>query len=386
MGDAKGKIERGVKMESTRYMLWLHTRENLTPVKANALLTYFESAENIYNAESYDKAEVKLSPAAYASLNDKSFSKVDKIIHYCTKNGVDIITREDARYPASLCHIYNPPLLLFVRGDISCLNDKLVISFVGTRKCSAYGIRAADKIAGEISQYGVVVVSGMAKGIDTAAHEATLRAGGKTVAVLGCGIDICYPKQNKSLMEKIAKTGAVITEFIPGTPPDGANFPVRNRIISGLARGVVITEAPERSGALITASYAADQGKDVFAVPGDITNPCCEGTNKLIADGAKLITCAEDILCEYENEYPDMKKQQEVKEEPKIVGAVESLIADYNEDEKALLRAIGLVEKHIDDIISESGLPSAQVLSLLTIFEITGVVEQIPGKFFKLVI
>jgi len=374
-------------MDTIKYWLWLHTREGLSSIKANNLLTRFHSITDIYNATNYDTLDgIKLEKRAISSLMDKSLDEVFKIINYCTKNGVDIITREDRRYPIALTHIYNPPIILFVRGDISYLNNNLCISFVGTRTCSAYGIRVADKIAGEISQYGVVVVSGMAKGIDTAAHEGTLRAGGKTVAVLGSGIDVCYPRQNKSLMEKIARTGAVITEFIPGTPPDAGNFPIRNRIMSGLSRGVVITEAPERSGALITASLAADQGRDVFAVPGDITNPCSVGSNRLIADGAKLITCAEDILVEYQDEYHHLEKGTVAKEEKKTNSAIEDLIEGYSGDEKALLRAIGLREAHIDDIISESGLESGQVLSLLTIFEISGIVEQKSGKIFKLII
>lgn len=373
-------------MDKIKYWLWLHTRD-LSSIKANNLLSHFDSITDIYNATNYDTIDgIKLDKRAISSLMNKDLSKVDKITTYCTKNGVDIITREDRRYPLSLTHIYNPPILLFVRGDISYLNNNLCISFVGTRKCSVYGIKAADKIAGDLSQYGVVIVSGMAKGIDTASHEGTLRAKGKTVAVLGSGIDVCYPKQNKSLMEKIATTGAVITEYIPGTPPDAGNFPARNRIISGLSRGVVITEAPERSGSLITASLAADQGKDVFAVPGDITNPCSVGSNRLIADGAKLITCAEDILEEYKDEYPHLEKGAVIKEEKKTNSAVEDLIEGYNDDEKALLRAIGLKEVHIDDIISESGLESGQVLSLLTIFEISGIVEQKSGKIFKLII
>lgn len=373
-------------MENVKYWLWLHTRNNLTPIKANALLTYFKTPENIYNAERYDNIDgIKLDRRAVLSLEDKSFDGVDKILRYCVKNGVDIITREDENYPESLRHIYNPPLLLFVLGDISYLNDNLVISFVGTRSCSAYGIRIADKLAGEIAKYGVVVVSGMAKGIDSAAHEATIRAGGKTIAVLGNGIDICYPKPNKKLMNQIARTGAVITEFVPGTPPNRENFPFRNRIMSGLARGVVITEAPERSGALITASYAADQGKDVFAVPGDITSPCSVGTNRLIADGAKLITCVEDILVEYMDDFEGMIPENR-EDAGNTNSAIEDLIEDYSEDEKAILRAIGTGEVHIDKIIHDSGLDSAYVISMLTMFEITGVAEQKPGKIFKLII
>ncbi|MBR5479988.1 MAG: DNA-processing protein DprA [Clostridia bacterium] len=373
-------------MDKVKYWLWLHTRNNLTPIKANALLTHFKTPENIYNAERYDNIDgIKLDRRAVLSLEDKHFDGVDKIMNYCLKNGVAIITRDDEDFPESLRHIYNPPLLLFALGDISCLNKKLVISFVGTRSCSAYGIRIADKLAGEIAKYGVVVVSGMAKGIDSAAHEATIRAGGKTVAVLGSGIDVCYPKINKKLMNQIAKTGAVITEFVPGTAPERENFPFRNRIISGLARGVVITEAPERSGALITASYAADQGKDVFAVPGDITNPCSVGTNRLIADGAKLITCVDDILVEYIDDFTGMDLERQI-ETNETSSAIEDLIEDYTEDEKAILRAIGTGEVHIDKIIHDSGLDSAYVISMLTMFEITGITEQMPGKIFKLII
>ena len=366
-------------------------RESLSPNKAKQLLEYFHSAERVYRAEraDYEKCDF-LSKSLIKSLCNKSLNEVEKIIKYCNENKIDILCIEDKMYPRRLLHIYNPPCVLFIRGKLPDIDNEMAIAFVGTRKCSAYGICVADKIGREFAAAGGLVISGMALGVDAAANEAALRAGAQTVAVLGCGVDICYPPKHKRLMQKIIENGAVISEFIPGTPPDKHNFPMRNRIMSGLALGVLVAEAPARSGALITAKHAEEQGRDVFAVPGDITNPCSHGTNRLIADGAKLVMCAEDIICEYREAYghclndnEEIKKNQDDGEDREFAELLEGC---GDETQRSVLAAIGRTSSHIDDIVLRSGLDMKEVLPMLTMFEISGIVEQTSGKHFKIVL
>lgn len=381
-------------MATLKYWLWLHTRTHLTPAKTYVLLDQFREPDYIYLCERENFKRIKgLPESAIDSLCDKSLDQAEKILEYCTKNEISIVSIQDALYPERLRQIYNPPLVLFVRGHLPDIDDEMAISFVGTRKCSAYGIRVTDQIAGEIAAAGGLIVSGMALGIDAAAHAAALREGAKTVAVLGCGVDVCYPRQNAKLMREIIENGAVISEYIPHTPPDKTHFPVRNRILSGLSLGVVIAEAPERSGALITATLAAEQGRDVFAIPGDITNLCSRGGNRLIADGAKLIMSGEDVVCEYRQMFaqkiktpdPIARHAEEEQRRKRQNSALEAMLSQYRPEEQNVLRAIGTESRHIDEIIAESGVPAPYVLSMLTVFEITGVVEQSAGKYFKLI-
>ncbi len=378
-------------MSDIKYWLWLHTRVNLTPHKIRLLLKFFKNPEGIYLATRSDyDALGEFSPQNIESLCDKSLIKVERIIEYCLNNDISIISREDKNYPKRLYEIYHAPLVLFVKGTLPDIDDEIAVSFVGTRECSAYGIVATEKIASEFALSGGLVISGMALGIDAAAHKAALRAGAKTVAVLGCGVDVCYPRKHKKLMEEIIDNGAVISEFIPGTPPDGYNFPIRNRIISGLSLGVVVAEAPARSGALITATYAEEQGRDVFAIPGDITNPLSCGTNRLIADGAKLVASAEDILCEYRQSFAHRIKSMDEKEnsiELKESRELEELLSGCaDETQRAILSAIGNETRHIDEIVAKSNLSAKDVLSMLTFFEISGIVEQSSGKYFKIIL
>lgn len=381
-------------MATLKYWLWLHTRTHLTPAKTCILLDQFREPDYIYLREREDFERIEgLSEGAINSLCDKSLGQVEEIIEFCAKNEIAIISIQDAGYPERLRQIYNPPLVLFVRGHLPDIDDEMAIAFVGTRKCSAYGIRVTDQVAGEIAAAGGIIISGMALGIDAAAHAAALREGAKTVAVLGCGVDVCYPRQNAKLMHEIIENGAVISEYIPHTAPDKTHFPVRNRILSGLSLGVVIAEAPERSGALITATLASEQGRDVFAIPGDITNLCSRGGNRLIADGAKLVMSGEDVLSEYRQMFgrkirtpdPIEKKMRATQKTQEQNSALEAMLSRYRPEEQNVLRAIGTENKHIDAIITESGVPAPYVLSMLTVFEITGVVEQSAGKYFKLV-
>lgn len=378
-------------MSDIKYWLWLHTRVALTPHKIRLLLKFFKSPEGIYLATrtEYDTLG-ELTPQSIESLCDKSLIKVERIIEYCLNNKISIISREDEIYPKRLYEIYHAPLVLFIKGELPDIDDEIAVSFVGTRKCSAYGEIAAEKIASEFAASGGLVISGMALGVDSAAQKAALRAGAKTVAVLGSGVDVCYPRKNKKLMEEICENGAVISEFVPGTPPDKYNFPIRNRIISGLSLGVVVVEAPERSGALITATYAEEQGRDVFAVPGDITNPLSAGTNRLIADGAKLVASADDILCEYRQSFAHRIKNVAEKEnniEKKESADLEELLSGCaDENQRAILSAIGTDTHHIDEIVAKSNLSAKDVLAMLTFFEISGIVEQTSGKYFKIIL
>jgi DNA processing protein len=236
---------------------------------------------------------------------DRSLVYPQKIVEYCERVNVGILTLESANYPNRLRDIYAKPIVLYYKGKLPDIDNNVLIACVGMRKCSESGAQNAYRLGKELANAGAIVVSGMASGIDTAAQNGVIAAGGHTIAVLGCGIDQVYPPQNGKLMNQIAETGTLITEYAPGTAPLGRNFPIRNRIISGLSQGTVVVEANYKSGSLITADYAQRQGRDIFAFPGSPESDCAKGTNALIRKGAKLVVCAEDILEEYELLYPD---------------------------------------------------------------------------------
>jgi DNA processing protein len=277
------------------------------------------------------------------------------------------ITINDKDYPSSLKEIHNPPKQLFVKGEIKN-QDKVAIAIVGTRKYSAYGKQVALDLSSKLAKLGITIVSGLARGIDTFAHKAAIEAGGRTIAVLGSGMDqkSFSPSQNYALSEEIAKNGAVITEYPEGTIGAIYTFPERNRIVSGLSLGVVVIEAPEQSGALITANLALEQNKEVFAVPGNIYDENSQGTHKLIKQGAKLVTCIEDIL-------EELNLSHLLSETPKVKAKPE------NKEEEIILSLLSLQPTHIDDIIKLSKLPTSIVNSTLTILEIKNAIRNL-GK------
>jgi DNA processing protein len=266
----------------------------------------------------------------------------------------------DPAYPRLLKEIPAPPPLIYVRGRLEP-GDDMALAIVGTRTVSAYGRAVTERLAGELAAQSVVIVSGLARGVDTCAHRAALDAGGRTLAVQGCGPDLVYPPENARLAARIVERGAVVTEFPPGAQPEAGNFPARNRIISGLTLATLVTEAPKASGALITARFAAEQGRDVFAVPGAITNPGSEGANRLIQDGAKLIQTAEDVLAEFN--VSRTPTQLELRE-ALPANAIEAALV-------SLLRAAG-DPQHIDELCRASGLPIAQVSGALVMMELKG--------------
>jgi DNA processing protein len=288
--------------------------------------------------------------------------------------GVRVVTREDADYPKNLREIYDPPLVLYVKGTL-VERDALSIAIVGSRRTTLYGQEMARKLAYQLSRVGVTVVSGLARGIDTQAHKGALQAKGRTVAVIGCGIDVMYPAENKDLAEEIAANGgAIISEFPFGVQPDRQTFPMRNRIVSGWSLGVVVVEANQQSGALITANFAGEQGRHVFAVPGRADSPLSRGSNKLIKDGAKLTEDAEDILNEFEYLLPKTKKEPT----KSATGATLVLTAP----EARVLTALGEDELVMDEIIQRCGLTTACVSTTLLALEMKRIVRQLPGKIY----
>lgn len=298
--------------------------------------------------------------------------KLEHEIERVRKTGAQLITPVDPDYPPHLAALDDTPPVLYVLGSLSD-RDRMALAMVGTRSATRYGRETASSLARQLALQGVTIISGLAQGIDTAAHKGCLDAGGRTLAVLGCGIDRIYPVENSALARKVIENGALISEFPIGTPPDGRNFPRRNRIISGLSLGVLVVEAPENSGALITATLAAEQGKDVFAVPANIYNPKGTGANRLIQDGAKLVMEVEDILCELNITYSNHETRVQA----------EAIQAD-DPTEIKILGYLSMDPIHIDEIARLSGLPVATVSSTLTILELKGLAQLVGPMQYSL--
>jgi len=340
------------------------------------LLRRFGSPEHVLNASLTDLMTVPgLGPQiAGAITTHRNHAFVTRQLKLARRHGVDIITSHDEAYPVSLRQIYDPPPLLFVRGRVTEV-DEHVLGIVGTRRVSSYGRRMTERFCSALCAAGITIVSGLARGVDTIAHRTALAQKGRTVAVLGSGLDIPYPPENLPLMEQITTSGAVISEYPMGTAPDATNFPQRNRIISGMSNGVLIVEAGESSGALITARYALEQDREVFAVPGPLTCEGSRGTNKLIKEGtAKLVEDVGDILEELgPAAVLNIPSHAEIREAPAFSLAPE---------EKQLYKIISETPQHIDRLATSSSLPSSTILNMLLNLELKGAIRQLPGKMF----
>ncbi len=287
--------------------------------------------------------------------------------------GARLVTPEDVEYPALLKTSADPPLALYVKGTLTP-EDDLALAIVGTRRATTYGRDSATFFARALAQQRVTIISGLAHGIDAAAHRGALEVGGRTLAVLGCGVDRIYPVDHAALAQQIIQNGALISEFPLGSSPEARHFPRRNRVISGLSLGVLVAEAPERSGALITADFAGEQGRDVFAVPGSIFNPAATGTNRLIQDGAKLVMTVEDILDELNIAHRNVEAR-----------VLTERIAPAGQQERALLGFLHPEPLHIDELVRRSGFPAAAVMSTLTLLELQGYVEEDGRGSYRLV-
>lgn len=356
-----------------KYWLGFSRVSGIGAVRLRRLLEYFEGLEAAWKAGAGDLMAAGLEPklvertlALRKSLNlDNEMARLEKL-------GIKLLIQGGPEYPARLAQTEGAPPLLYCRGNLT-ERDDLALAVVGTRRFTSYGKEVTYRICAELAAQGITIVSGLAKGIDTFAHQAALEAGGRTVAVLGNGLDVVYPAENKALMAKIPDHGALLSEFAPGTQPEASNFPARNRIVSGMSLGVLIVEAGTKSGALITVNMANEQGRDVFAVPGNIFSKMSEGPNRLIRQGARAVTSAADILEELQlNQLPTEVEVQELKGD--------------NEVERALLRLLngGSGEPlHIDELGRESGLAIAVVSSTLTMMELKGTVKHLGGMKYS---
>ena len=361
-------------MTNITYWLWLATRCGARFGKR--LLEQFGSPEAIWRADRQAFVDIpRLNKHKLDALMEKDLTVAEHIQADCLKQGIQILTLFDEVYPELLRNIPDPPLVLYVRGTLPDFTDRLSISIVGTRNCTRYGKQAAWHFAGNLAQRGVIIVSGMALGIDGTANRAAIEAGGETVAVLG---DVCYPLQHKQLMEDIVRHGAVISEYPPGTEPFGKNFPVRNRIITGLGQGTLIVEAPKKSGALISADLALEQGRDVFAVPGDINRPSSAGCNARIRQGAaELVQEPADILSQYQLTDAHTQRELEPVERveqplPKKESRRKPIMRQLegSEEECIVWRAVHDGLETVDAIVEKTGLPAASVLTALTMLEV----------------
>lgn len=301
----------------------------------------------------------------------RSILNLDRELEKVHSQGIELVTWRQDKYPRLLKEIANPPPLLYVRGEF-VPSDEWAIAVVGTRRSTAYGRQITQELVVGLVQSSITIISGLARGIDAIAHRAALEAGGRTIAVLGSGLDIIYPAENRALAERIERnSGAVISEYPLGTPPDAGNFPARNRIVSGLSLGVLVVEAGKRSGALITANLALEQDREVFAVPGNVTSPASKGTNRLIQQGAKLVSSVEDILEELNL---TMVPQQ----------SAAKLIVPDSAEEALLLSYLSHQPLHIDEIIRQADIPTGMVGSTLALMELKGMVRQVGGMNYVL--
>lgn len=361
------RVASDVSQDDWRVWLALKMLRGVGPVVYQALLRAFGSPAAVFQSSVHALVcagvRTELARAIHA-FDD--WATVDRQLERVTRCGATLLTWNDPRYPANLRHIHDPPPFLIVQGELQPC-DALAVAVVGSRNVSAYGLRVTRELAEGLVRYGVTVVSGLARGTDAAAHWAAVRAGGRTIATLGSGIDVVYPSEHHALFRAISRQGAVVTELLMGTQPDAENFPNRNRIISGLSLGTVIVEATEKSGSLITATLAAEQGREVFAVPGAVSERT-RGTHRLIREGAKLTEGVEDVL---EEIAPQLLSRVVA------AGAVE-----LTAHEAAITACMRHETVHIDEIITRCGLPAAIVLQSLLALELKGVVQQLPGKYF----
>ena len=407
------------------HWVWLAHRPGLSDWLRWQILQQYGDPEAVYYASDYRRIE-DLTEEGLKGLLDKDLRDAETILEHCLEERISILTIQDALYCSRLKNIPDPPLVLYYRGRLQDLDSTAVIGVVGTRAASLYGLGCARTLSREIGSSGGIVVSGMAKGIDAMAMEGALSGDGTVIGVLGCGVDIVYPRSNRTLFENTERYGCIFSEFPPGTPPLPGNFPKRNRIISGLSSGVLVVEAPMKSGALITARLAADQGRDVFVVPGNIGVPTCAGSNSLLRDGAIAVTCGWDVLSEYEYRYEGRLKERKLPpertEEPPAsppsepekpepqgpapsaqpsenqAGTINSrekvidnpasepyidlndILSKCTEPQQAILKALQQGRCIVDDLVAGTGISTQEVLSCLTILEIRGFIERHPGR------
>ena len=390
-----------------KYWVWRGELPGLKGPARLALLRHFGSPEDIFFADREELLLAEDVPPAQAKLAlNRDLSIADRILAECQRLGQRILTLQDAEYPQRLRNIFDPPLVLYVKGRMPALDEEAAIAVVGTRNCTPYGSASAERLSQELAASGAVVVTGLARGVDAAAARGALRAGGTVVGVTGNGLDVYYPYESQSLYDDVAAAGVLLSEYPPGTEPERSHFPARNRIMSGLSVAALVVEAPERSGALITARLALEQGREVYAVPGPISAPASVGCNRLIRDGAGLAAEGWDILRDFQERFPEKlrpagdfpawtplpvrrRAAPEPRQRPEAAPERPEAKPDsrtvsrsgLTDDQIALLRVLDLENsRQVDDLIQMTGIPARRVSSALTMLEIDGMVHQHSGK------
>ncbi len=375
-------------MTELEALLILNAVNGIGNIGIKKALKYYGTALRIVslNRKELEASKIFTQKAVDELLNFQKDRFLKEEFEIISREKIDIITFFDNKFPVPLAEIPDSPVVLYVNSIKGWANSNLSMAIVGSRRASMYGISIAMNFASRLAGLGINIVSGMARGIDSSAHRGALMTDGRTTAVLGCGLSHIYPPENRRLFEEIVSYGAVISEFPMKTPPFAYNFPRRNRIISGLSLGVIVVEAAVRSGALITADFALEQGREVFAVPGKVDNPYAKGTNNLIQQGAKLVTCIEDILDELKPQLKlHIKKESNPKDKVFEEGERKecSFINDLtNQEQKVYTCLPSQVGIHIDMLVDKCGLPLPLVSSILLRLEIKGIVKQLPGKIF----
>jgi len=360
-------------MDEVYYWIALSLIQEVGPVKAKKLLSVFDNPKDIFKANKRDLCYVDgIGMKTVEQIKGfKSWDLVERYIKLMEKEGIKAVHLNDTLYPKMLKLIENPPIVFYYKGRLGS-DNRYAIGIVGSRRPTYYGISVAEKLSEELASIGFTIVSGMARGIDSCAHEGAIKAGGRTIAVFGSGINVPYPPENRALMRKIIESGCIVSEYPPDTLPVKENFPQRNRLISGMALGVIVVEATMKSGALITAELAVEQGREVFAVPGNINSENSKGTNTLIKRGAILIRDAKDVVNELAPTLEGFIKWEEKAD------------VDVTDEERKVCNILSGEPKQIDLISREAGMPSSKVLSLLLNLELKGIVRQISGKRFYL--
>ncbi len=363
------------------YLAALNAVYNLGFKKTRLLIEHFGSVTKAYEASERELAATHLFTCEKCSkiLAARVRDYPEKLHFFCKTNGVDILTTEDNNYPLQLKNIQNPPSVLYIKGLLP--DTSSAVGVVGSRKSTSYGLKVAITFAQDLALAGLTIVSGGARGIDTAAHKGALKADGKTIAVLGCGIDVTYPYENADLFKQIAEKGAIITEFPPGTEPRAKNFPARNRIISGLSQGILVVEAARKSGAMITAEFAMDEGREVYSIPGSIFSPTSMGTNSLIKQGAKLVQRPEDILEDFH-----LLLTQNQEEKVDMPDLFSGMSTDYELVTNKVLTALNFNEaRTLEEIVADSGLSLNVISAVLLNLQVNGyVAEQIGKRYIRL--
>ena len=367
-------------MSSLKYDIWLSVATEKRPLAANGLLERFGSSEKVFFATSEELRDLPfLRSWERENLMKKDLTASREIQKKCQASGIRMITISDAEYPFRLKNILDAPVVLYVKGHLGDLDEEAAIAIVGTRSCTGSGRRSARRLGGEIAREGGIVVTGLARGIDSEAAWGALENGGPVIGVLGCGVDVVYPPENAQLFQRVAENGALVSEYPPGTRPDKFRFPARNRIMSGLSVAVALVEAPRQSGALITANHAAEQGRDVFVMPGSPENSASAGSNQLLMEGASPFLTGKDILDQYTALFPE-RLQTRPKQESAVLAEPERAALPDDEPEDPIQKAVCTLlrdgPRRLDEVSELCSADAAQVLTAVTMLQLAGRIVQ----------